>query len=157
MLNTTKEVGKSVGTFPATVRRTCPLLVGRCYEFLYPARNVTGCASNLESRLLLVTSVRDLQSSPLDPLTLELSPNLNRDRFLITGTDPERGERSYYFRSMQNVRRIDRDQFDSRRPEFVVADRNRILGRFRSSRRAAWFLKNWNSPTATIFRVLPKK
>jgi hypothetical protein len=98
-----------------------------------------------------------VNARPLDPLTLELSPNRDRSRFLVIGQTPEHRERSFYLHAMRNLRPISRELFDSFRTTFVIADNNRIVGRFTSIRRARWFQRLWNSTTSRLLCVLPKK
>lgn len=79
---------------------------GECYEFEYPRHNFHGVLSHVETRRIRVIEVRDLFSSPLDPLTTKLQPLLRRGRLLVTGEDLDKGqERSFYADSITRLKR----------------------------------------------------
>jgi hypothetical protein len=83
------------------------LLLGDGYEFFYPRHNFRLVPQSLERRRIIVTSIRDISSDPLDPETYSLNPMLQRGRFLVTGQDLDRGaERSFYLESMTDIRPI---------------------------------------------------
>ena len=86
------------------------LRIDSVVEFFYPAANYRGARFRWERRRLLVEKVRDLTAEPLDPMTVQLDPELRRGRVLVTGQDLDRlGERSFYVDSMRNVRQIEHD------------------------------------------------
>ncbi len=89
--------------------------------FRYPAANYEGAKPRLEWRRLVVEKVEDKEEVPVLPMTIEQDPLLIRGRWLITGTDLEKGERSFYFESMQEVRIVNiREIAESVRPLMVA-------------------------------------
>lgn len=79
-------------------------IVGKVIEFDYPHttdRRVDARLRRYERRRVRVEAVRDLESEPLDPLTIEQNPYLTRSGLLVTGLDLDVGEsRSFYTGSM---------------------------------------------------------
>ena len=84
------------------------LLPGHAYSFLYPRHNYEHIPETLEPRRLLVESVRDLESEPLEKETIALSPYVKRGRWLAKGQDLTKNvERSFYVESMIAVTELD--------------------------------------------------
>src|SRR5690606_30887632 len=66
--------------------------------------NYRGAAPRLERRRVLVERIRDLATEPLDPLTTEIDPLLDRGRLLVIGQDlDKKAERSFYVHAMRPV------------------------------------------------------
>jgi hypothetical protein len=81
--------------------------VGTAIEFLYPAANYRRVRPRWERRRIRIDGVRRLADSPLDPLTLELEPELWRGETLVRGLDLDKGqERSFYVERMREVRSV---------------------------------------------------
>ena len=82
---------------------------GKAYRFKYPRHNYNGIQSYLETRRIVVESIRDTSEDHLDPSTEVLNPNLKRGRWLVTGRDIDKGaERSFYLESMTELKRLNR-------------------------------------------------
>lgn len=100
---------------------------GCAYSFTYPRHNFTGVSSTLEPRRMIVQSIRDTAKDRLDPTTEKLQPMLNRGRWLVTGTDLDKGqERSFYFESMRSIERVDPDYQPADAGHLVVVDGFRV-------------------------------
>ena len=73
-------------------KSVCPLVPGRAYSFQYPRHNFSGVLSKLEIRRIKVESIRDLRDEPLERITFEIQPLLQRGRMLVTGIDLDKGQ-----------------------------------------------------------------
>jgi hypothetical protein len=95
-------------------------VVGRAYQFKYPAHNYIGIPLKLEGRRIRVLSIRDTRRDRLDCDTFEMNPTLKRGRWLITGRDLDRAcDRSFYLESMESIGEI-REQPEIPSCEFRV-------------------------------------
>lgn len=80
------------------------VLVGRVYQFEYPAHNYLGLPQKLEQRRIRVLSIRDTRREHLDRSTVGMNPTLKRGRWLLTCRDLDRAcERSFYLESMESI------------------------------------------------------
>lgn len=77
---------------------------GLRYRFRYPRHNYRGVRRDLDARRVLVEEVRRLDQQPLELVTLELDPLLERGRVLVTGIDLDKmARRSFYLESMADI------------------------------------------------------
>jgi len=85
------------------------LSVGSVICFLYPHANDKGVSrKRMEPRRILIVDVRDLHERPLDPITAESNPGVDRGRFLVTGWCFDRqAERSFYLNAMEETEPFD--------------------------------------------------
>jgi hypothetical protein len=102
--------------------RSHVLRPGSAYSFLYPRYNYDGLPDRTERRRIVVESVRDTRSEPLDATTTSLNPSLRRGRWLVTGRDLDRdATRSFYAESMSQVQDLTDDEREPLRDaEYVV-------------------------------------
>lgn len=81
--------------------------VGRAYAAHYPTANYLGVPKRWELRRFRVLEVRRLAEHPLDPLTKDLNPHLERSAVLLKVWDLDKeAERNFYDGSLVGVREL---------------------------------------------------
>lgn len=107
---------------------------GRAYSFQYPRHNYRLLPATTELRRIVVESVRDVTTGPLDRMTPSLNPLLQRGRWLITGHDLDKDAvRSFYSESMTDIQALSEDDLQPLKDaEYIVVEQTRVT--FRSQR-----------------------
>lgn len=84
------------------------LIVGRCYQCLYPKHNFSGLSWESETRRIRVLAERDTKSEPVTQEWLDKRPTLERGRWLVICEDLDKGEqRQFYLHKMKCVRELE--------------------------------------------------
>jgi len=79
-------------------------LVGSVVQFYYPKKNSLLARPELETRRVWAKSIRNLRDEPLDELTVQFRPGLQRGEWLLTGLDlGKQSERSFYLAAADSV------------------------------------------------------
>lgn len=100
-------------------------------RFYYPHANYAGIKPRLESRCVLVKSIRIIAAEPLDEFTLHEDPTLRRGSSLITGICLDKGgERSFYLESMVDLEVIDASKLATMKLKVIIHnDKHEIVNR----------------------------
>ena len=101
---------------------------GCAYRFHYPRHNYCQTPLATEVRRIIVESVRDTLYEPIEAMTISLNPFLRRGRWLITGTDLDKGDRrSFYLEAMNQIQPLTSDDLQPLKgAEYVVIEQTHV-------------------------------